>query len=196
MEVLVSSAKPFEMMMGKLIGIGLVGLTQYLIWAIAAIPIFFGLEAGLAAQGIALNSISASSIFLFVLYFTLGYFLFASLYLIGGALVTDNESGNIVNRFMLALMSAPPVIILPVVQNPGGAIAVALSLIPFFGAGTMILRIGISSPPLWQILLSLTLMTMTIGASLWVAAKVYRAGILIYGKKPSLPEIIRWLRHA
>jgi ABC-2 type transport system permease protein len=195
-EVMVSSASPFEMMMGKLIGIGLVGLTQYLIWVIAAIPILFVSQSALAARGVTLNSIPISSLFCFIIYFLLGYFLFASLYIIGGALVTDNETGNIVTRFfpiftMLPFLTAPAVI-----QNPSGTIALVLSAIPFFTPGIMVLRMGVYSPPLWQILLSMLLMVSTIAAVIWVAAKIYRTGILIYGKKPRLREIVRWLRYA
>jgi ABC-2 type transport system permease protein len=196
MEVMVSSARPFEMMMGKLIGIGLVGLTQYLIWVIAAIPILFVSQSALAARGITLNSIPITSLLCFIIYFLLGYFLFASLYIIGGALATDNESSNIVTRLfpiftMVPLFTAPAV-----VQNPGGTIALTLSAIPFFTPGTMVLRMGVSSPPLWQILLSMFLMVSTIAVTIWVAAQIYRTGILIYGKKPGLREIVRWLRYA
>jgi ABC-2 type transport system permease protein len=196
MEVMVSSARPFEMMMGKLIGIGLVGLTQYLIWVIAAIPILFVSQSALAARGVTLNSIPITSLLCFIIYFLLGYFLFASLYIIGGALATDNESSNIVTRLfpiftMVPLFTAPAV-----VQNPGGTIALTLSAIPFFTPGTMVLRMGVSSPPLWQILLSMFLMVSTIAVTIWVAAKIYRTGILIYGKNPGLREIVRWLRYA
>ena len=195
-EVMASSAKPFEMMMGKLVGIGLVGLTQYLIWGIAAVPILFVSQSILANQGITLNSIPIGSWVCFIIYFLLGYFLFASLYVIGGALVTDIESGNIVTRFM-PIISMVPFFTLPaVLQNPNGSLALTLSMIPLFTAGTMVLRITVSSPPLWQILLSMLLMVAAIGGVIWIAAKIYRLGILIYGKKPSAREIFRWLRYS
>lgn len=194
-EVMVSSAKPFEMMMGKLIGIGLVGLTQYAIWVIATLPIFFISQSVLATKGIALNSIPISSLLSFIVYFVLGYFLFAAIYVVGGALVTDSEDGNVVTRFMMVLTTIPLITVMAVAQNPNGAIALTLSFIPFFTAGTMVLRMAMASPPLWQILLSMALMVATIGAVIWVAAKIYRVGILIHGKKPSLGEIIRWLRY-
>jgi ABC-2 type transport system permease protein len=195
-EVMVSSAKPFEMMMGKLLGIGLVGLTQYLIWVMIGVPILLASQSALATRGITLNSIPISTLICFIIYFVLGYFLFASFYAIGGALVTDNEQSNIVTRLlpvftMLPFFTAPAVI-----QNPNGTISLLLSAIPFFIPGTMVLRMGVSSPPLWQILLSMLLMLSTIIGTIWVVAKIYRVGILIYGKKPGLQEIIRWLRYA
>src|SRR5262245_41249585 len=194
-EVLVSSAKPFEMMMGKLIGVGLVGLTQYAIWVIAAIPILFISQSLLANKGIALISIPISTLLSFIVYFVLGYFLFAAMYVVGGALITDSEDGNIVTRVMTVLTTVPLITVLAVTQDPNGPIALALSFIPFFTAGTMVLRMVMVSPPLWQILLSMFLMMATIGAVIWVAAKIYRVGILIYGKKPGLGEIVRWLRY-
>jgi ABC-2 type transport system permease protein len=122
--------------------------------------------------------------------------MFASLYVIGGALVTDIESSNVVTRFMPVLNLIPYITLFGVIQNPSGTLALILSAIPLFTAGTMILRMAISSPPLWQILLSMFLLVVAIGAAISVAAKIYRVGILIYGKKPGLREIIRWLRYA
>jgi len=194
-EVLVSSAKPFEMMMGKLIGVGLVGLTQYAIWVIAAIPILFISQSVLATKGITLISIPISYLLCFIVYFALGYFLFAAMYVVGGALATDSEDSNIVTRFMSVLTTFPLITVLAVSQDPNGAMALTLSFIPFFTSWTMILRMVLVSPPLWQILLSMFLMMAAIGAVIWVAAKIYRVGILIYGKKPRLGEIIRWLRY-
>jgi ABC-2 type transport system permease protein len=196
MEALVSSAKPFEMMMGKLIGIGLVGLTQYIIWVIVAVPVLFVGRSVLAPRGVTLNSIPIGSALCFIIYFALGYFLLASIYLIGGVLATDSESSNIVTRFILIITSIPMVTTLAVIQNPSGALALILSFIPFLAAPIMVLRIALSSPPLWQILLSMLLMMASIGTVIWVAAKVYRVGILLYGKKPTLREITRWLRYA
>jgi ABC-2 type transport system permease protein len=196
MEVLVSSAKPFEMMMGKLIGIGLIGLTQYVIWVIVAMPVLFISQSALASRGITLNSISIGSALCFIIYFALGYFLLASMYLIGGALATDGESSNIVTRFISVATLTPTVTLLIVIQNPSGALALTLSFIPFVAAPIMALRIALTSPPLWQILLSMLLMMMSTGAVIWVAAKVYRVGILLYGKKPTMRELTRWLRYA
>jgi ABC-2 type transport system permease protein len=83
-----------------------------------------------------------------------------------------------------------------VIQNPSGALALTLSFIPFLAAPIMAMRIALSSPPLWQIFLSMLLMMVSIGTVIWVAAKIYRVGILLYGKKPTLGEITRWLRYA
>ncbi len=196
METLVSSAKPFEMMMGKLIGIGLVGLTQYIIWVIVAVPVLFVGQSALASIGVTLNTIPISSALCFIIYFALGYFLLASMYLIGGVLATDSGSSNIVTRFIMIITSVPMLTMLIVIQNPSGALALTLSFIPFLAAPIMAMRIALSSPPLWQIFLSMLLMMASIGTVIWVAAKIYRVGILLYGKKPTLGEITRWLRYA
>jgi ABC-2 type transport system permease protein len=194
-EVMVSSAKSFELMMGKLIGIGLVGLTQYLIWLIFAVPIFLAGKPVLASIGVTLNLISISTVVCIIVYYVLGYFMSASIYVIGGALATDIESGNIVTRFMPIISMLHYLTLWAVIQNPSGKLALILSAIPLFTAGTMILRIAMSSPPLWQILLSFFLMLAAIAIAIRVAAKIYRVGILIYGKKLGLREIIRWLRY-
>ena len=195
-EVLVSSAKTFEMMMGKLIGIGLVGLTQYMIWVITAVPIFFSGKSALASFGVTFNYIPISTVLCFIIYYVLGYFMYASLYVIGGALATDIESSNIVTRIMPILNIIPYLTLFGVIQNPGGPLALILTAIPLYTAGTMILRMAISSPPLWQIILSMFLMVAAIAVAMWVAAKIYRVGILIYGKRPGYREIIRWLRYS
>jgi len=195
-EVLVSSAKSFEMMMGKLIGIGLVGLTQYMIWVITAVPIFFSGKSALASFGVTFNYIPISTVLCFIIYYVLGYFMYASLYVIGGALATDIESSNIVTRIMPILNIIPYLTLFGVIQNPGGPLALILTAIPLYTAGTMILRMAISSPPLWQIILSMFLMVAAIAVAMWVAAKIYRVGILIYGKRPGYREIIRWLRYS
>jgi ABC-2 type transport system permease protein len=194
-EVMVSSAKPIEMMIGKLLGIGLVALTQYLIWVFVAVPILLLNQVVLASQGIILSSIPFKSLVCFIIYFILGYFLFASMYIVGGALLTDSESSNMVTRFMMLLAAMPFMTMTGVLQNPSGMMALTLSFIPFFAAGTMILRLAIVPPPLWQILLSMFLMLVTIAAAIWVAARIYRVGILIYGKKPTIVEIARWVRY-
>jgi ABC-2 type transport system permease protein len=146
--------------------------------------------------GLTFNLIPISTAICFIIYYVLGYFMFASLYVIGGALATDIESSNVVTRFMPILSIIHYLTLFAVIQNPNGTLALILSAIPLFTAATMILRMAISSPPLWQILLSILLMVVAIGAAIRVAAKIYRVGILIYGKKPGLREIIRWLSYA
>src|SRR5262245_24269771 len=170
-EVLVSSAKSFEMMMGKLIGIGLVGLTQYMIWVITAVPILFSGKSALASFGVTFNYIPISTVLCFIIYYVLGYFMYASLYVIGGALATDIESSNIVTRIMPILNIIPYLTLLGVIQNPSGTLALILTAIPLYTAGTMILRMAISSPPLWQIILSMFLMVSAIAVAMRVAAK-------------------------
>jgi ABC-2 type transport system permease protein len=195
-EVLLSSVKPFQLMLGKLVGIGLVGLTQYLIWASFAVLI-----SGLAAaQSLTFSSlrfpqVSLSLMVFFVLYFLLGYFLFATFYAMVGAIVSSEEDGQQVQMPVTMTIVIPVAISSIILRNPNSGLATALSLVPFFSPVLMFMRISIQPPPWWQIALSLLLLLATILGAVWVAAKIYRVGVLMYGKRPTLPELARWLRY-
>lgn len=195
-EVIVSSVRPFEMMMGKIIGIGLVGLTQCLIWALSAVILTTLGVAYFAGRGLRLSAMSYSLWVYFVIYFMLGYFLFATLYAMVGSLVS-NEQDQQQFQFPVTMLNALSVMLFWVVmKDPNGQQAVVLSMIPFFSPTLMILRLSISTPPAWQILLSIALMIASILTLIWVAAKIYRVGIFMHGKRPSLIEIGRWLRYS
>jgi ABC-2 type transport system permease protein len=196
-EVLLSSVRPFDLMLGKLIGIGMVGLTQYLIWA------FFGLLIGVIA---ALPAISASwssipripvaQLIFFVVFFVLGYFLYATLYAMVGAIVSSEEDGQQVQLPVTMTLVIPMLMLSMVMRNPNGTVSTILSMIPIFSPVLMFLRIGLQMPPWWQIALSIALLIMTILGLVWVAAKIYRVGVLMYGKRPTLPELAKWLRYS
>jgi ABC-2 type transport system permease protein len=195
-EVVVSSVRPFHMLMGKVVGIGLVGLTQYLIWVgSAALLMAFGVSL-LASRGVTLPPISAGLLVSFIVFFVLGYFLFATIYAMVGSLVTTEEDAQGIQFPVMMLIIVPMMIFWVVMRNPGGTTAVVLSMIPFFAPTLMMLRIAMISPPLWQVLLSMAFMVVAIVGAVWLAAKIYRVGILMYGKRPSLAEIGRWLRYA
>jgi len=195
-EIVVSSVKPFEMMMGKLIGIGLVALTQIGIWVTSvALLSTIGLSI-FAARGVSLPHIPMSMLIFFVLFFVLGYFLFATLYAIVGATVGSEEEAQQAQFPVTILVVIPMMIFTTVMANPNGPLAVTLSMIPFFAPTLMMLRIAVINPPLWQVLLSMAIMVVTIVGAVWLAAKIYRVGILMYGKRPSLAELGRWLRYS
>ncbi len=216
-EVLVSSVKPVELMMGKIIGIALVGLTQFLLWVVFSVGLFtvVGLIFGLnhlpeasAMQGMqqlpdskameimqVVNSFNFQEIILyFILYFIGGYLLYASLFAAIGSAV-DNETDT--QQFML------PVTI-PIVfamyagiysaQNPDGPLAFWCSIIPFTSPIVMMVRLPFDVP-LWQKILSLSLLTLTFLGTTWMAAKIYRTGILMYGKKVNFKELWKWLKY-
>ena len=196
-EVLLSSVRPFDLLMGKVIGIGLVGLTQYVFWAICGSV----LSTVAALPAIALYSdqipkISISLMVFFVVYYVLGYFLYATLYAMVGSIVSNDDDGQqaqmpISMTFMIAWILS-----ILVMENPSGTAATILSLIPFFGPSLMFMRIALEAAPAWQIALSIALMVATIIGVVWLAAKIYRVGVLMYGKRPTIPELVRWLRYS
>ncbi|HLG16784.1 MAG TPA: ABC transporter permease [Blastocatellia bacterium] len=195
-EVLVSSVKPSQLMMGKLVGIGLVGLTQVTIWAGSVLLIsagFGALMAGKSASGP--PRIPISLLIYFVLFFVLGYFLYATLYAVVGAIVSTEEEAQQAQAPVTILVMLPAVLFMVLLNNPSSGTAIALSLFPFFASTLMMMRIALVNPPFWQVLLSMLLMLATILGTVWVAGRIYRVGILMYGKRPSLAELGRWLRY-
>ena len=194
-EIIISSVKPTQMMLGKLIGIGLVGLTQISIWALsAAVLSMFGASMA-SSRGVALPPIPVSLLIYFVLYFVLGYFLFATLYAMVGSMVSSEEDAQQAQLPVTLLIIVPMMIFGMVLANPNSTSSIALSMVPFFAPTLMMMRIAVVRPPLWQIILSMLIMVATILASVWLAAKIYRVGILMYGKRPSIAELGRWLRY-
>ena len=149
-----------------------------------------------ASRGVALPHVQLSMLVYFVIFFVLGYFLFATLYAIVGATVGSEEEAQQAQFPVTIIIVIPMMIFTTVMANPNGGLAVTLSMIPFFAPTLMMLRIAVSSPPLWQILLSMAIMIVTILGAVWLAAKIYRVGILMYGKRPSLAELGRWLRYS
>jgi len=195
-EVMLSTVKASDMLAGKLIGIGAVGLTQIAIWAAAA-AIFAGsaLAASMMEGGFRF-SVSTAQIVLFCLYFILGYALYSTLFA-GLASTCDTEQ----ELQQYAPLAAVPIwlsfgMITFIVTNPNSIWSVAISMFPPCAPITMFLRLASQFPPLWQIALSLGLMVVSVIAVLWVSSRIYRVGILMYGKRATLPEMVRWLRYS
>lgn len=195
-EILLSSVQPFQLMLGKLVGIGLVGLTQYVIWAVSAI-VLSGLAAARTFGGdsFEMPHISAALMVFFVIYFVLGYFLFATLYATVGAIVSNEEDGQQMQTPVTMSIVMSVVLSTVILRNPNGMLATVLSLVPFFSPVLMFMRISLETPPAWQIALSIVLLIGTILGMVWVAARIYRIGVLMYGKRPSLPEVYKWLKY-
>ncbi len=238
-EVIVSSVKPFQLMMGKIIGVGLVGLTQFLIWMVLSAVLVTGLKAaffpeltqtpteqvvgsdlfdqgasaqdmsigtpeGLANQDMdmakeifaSLKSINAGiMIASFLFFFIFGYLLYASMFAVVGSMV-DNETDTqqLIFPVILPLILGIYVMI-SAINNPDNALAFWFSIIPFTSPVVMMVRIPFGVP-WWQLALSGSLLVLTFLAMTWVAAKVYRTGILMYGKKVSYREVWKWLRYS
>jgi ABC-2 type transport system permease protein len=195
-EVVVSSVKPFHMLMGKLIGIGLVGLTQYVIWVLSALGLTVVGVSVATRMNFSMPSIPVSLLIYFVLFFILGYFLFATLYALVGSMVSSEDEAQQLQFPVTMLIVAPMTIFWIIVREPNSPLATVISMIPFFAPTLMLMRIAIINPPLWQVLLSILLMIAAIVTVVWIASKIYRITILMYGKKPTLAELGRWLRYA
>jgi ABC-2 type transport system permease protein len=194
--VLLATIKPEEMMAGKMFGVGSVGLTQVAIWLTTAIILTSTPLVTSLAGGNAHVSLDASQIIFFAIYFILGFMLYASIAAALGAMVNSEQELQQLNMFLVMPLAACFFASSLVATNPNSTLSVVLSLIPFMSPLLMYLRISIQMPPVWQIALSIVLMLITIYAILWVASRIYRVGILMYGKKPNLPEILRWLKYS
>jgi ABC-2 type transport system permease protein len=194
MEVLLSSATSTELMAGKLIGVGAVGLTQIGIWIVmAAVYAFPALAASVSTGEIRIPPLTLAA---FALFFLLGYLLYSSVYAAIGAIITSEQEGQQLQFIILLPLIISVFMMGPVMRAPDAPIAVWTSMVPFFSPVLMYLRIAVQTPPLWQIALSLFLLGATIAGFLFLCARIYRIGILMYGKRPTLPEILKWLQYA
>lgn len=227
-EIIVSSVKPFQLMMGKILGNSLAGLLQFFIWAVVGVILFFvassflGLQMGgdttatladinpeiidSAKDGWAqkaqiylktiVNDLPWVTIILsFFVFFAGGYFLYSSVYAaIGAAVDNETDSQQFLMPIMIPLMLAVYIGFFTVMDDPHGSVAVVFSLIPFTSPIVMLMRIPFGVP-IWQIILSTVLLYATFLFIVWSAAKIYRVGILMYGKKPTWKELYKWLKY-
>jgi ABC-2 type transport system permease protein len=195
-EVLLATIRPEEMMAGKVIGVGSVGLTQVAVWLATAVLLTSTSILSAIGSGTVHVSLNAMQIIFFVVYFLLGYLLYSSVAAALGAMVNSEQELQQLNMFLVMPLAGCMFALAPVITNPSGPVARIISLIPFCSPLIMYLRISLAMPPAWEIALSIVLMIATICAILWVASRIYRVGILMYGKKPNLPEILRWLKYS
>jgi ABC-2 type transport system permease protein len=231
-EVIISSVKPFQLMLGKIIGTSLAGVTQFAIWIISAFVMFgvlilvfdidpSGLNAGagntpglmggaayVAASDSAMQ-LYANELFripwmmlicFFVVYFVLGYLIYSSIYAaIGAAVDNETDTQQFIFPIILPLMLAIYVGFFSVFNNPHGPIAVAFSIFPLTSPIVMLMRlpggIGEGGVPIWEVVVSIILLIVTFIGIVWLAAKIYRVGILMYGKKPSYRDLFKWLKY-
>jgi ABC-2 type transport system permease protein len=196
-EVLVSSVTPMELLTGKILGIAAVGLTQIIVWLT-----MLGLVGAYGAAIVSTADINLSqfirpSVFAyFGLFFILAYLTYVCVYAVAGAVCnSDKEAQQFVMPIMM-LMMMPWFLMMPIVMNPDAPFAVAFSLSPVFGPITMFIRTTVTEPPLWHLLLSIAISLVTILVFFWVTAKIFRIGILSYGKRPTIPELMKWVRVA
>jgi ABC-2 type transport system permease protein len=222
-EVIASSARPFEIMMGKVVGIGLVGLTQLVLWVALGSLVTMGVGAliapsvspetlnqvqqmqannpsqgmglggALAASGIVLPNISVVSILMFIFNFFAGYFLYASLFAAVGSAVDQESDANSLTFPITLPVILTMLFIGNVIAAPNGTFAVVASMIPLFSPILMTVRVAATDVPAWQLLTSIALSIGGFFGAIWLASRIYRIGILSYGKKPTLKEIVRWI---
>ena len=195
-EILFSSATPFELMMGKLVGVGLAGLTQLGIWVASASAVVsvVALQADLTAVTGSLPTITPLMIGYFLIFFLLGFFIYASIFALIGSMVTTVQEGG--------QFAFPPVMLMlvgfyfsfAVVRDPNSTLSFWVSIAPFFAPITMPVRILSETPPFWQIALSFVINGAAIAGLVWLAARVYRVGMLMYGKRATIPEVWKWIR--
>jgi ABC-2 type transport system permease protein len=198
-EILISAVTPFQLLAGKIVGVAAVACTQYIIWISAGLLLnTFG--AAMAASYAPGGSMPSFHIPIYVLaalitYFLLGYLLYASLYAAVGSAASNEQDAQ-----QLQLPATLPIVMSfilfnVILRDANSTASIVLSEIPFFTPILMLLRISIQTPPLWQIGLSILLLVLTIFAVVSFSARIYRVGVLMYGKRPSLVEILRWLRY-
>ncbi|HKG45592.1 MAG TPA: ABC transporter permease [Pyrinomonadaceae bacterium] len=197
-EILFSSVKPFALMMGKLVGVSLVALTQLAIWGLAfSVFALYGVGI-LASQGTRANipSIPFSHYIYFGLFFLLGYFIYATIYALVGSMVTTAQEGGQLAMPIILILVVSFYLFWPVSRSPDSPFSFWVSMIPFTAPVAMLVRIVTQTPPFWQIALSLLIGFSSVLLIMWVAARIYRVGMLMYGKRASIPEAIRWARQA
>ncbi len=195
-EILFSSARPFTLMFGKLVGVGLAGLTQLAIWtgSLAAIIGFLASQADAAPIIGSLPTITPLMILYFFVFFIVGYFIYASIFALIGSMVTTVQEGG--------QFAFPPIMIMligfyfsfAVIRDPNSSLSFWVSIAPLFAPMTMPVRILAETPPFWQIGLSVLLNCLAIAGLVWLASRVYRVGMLMYGKRATLPEVWKWIR--
>ena len=196
-EVIISAVKPTDLMAGKILGIGAVGLTQVCIWSVCAFVLTApGMWAALSLSPGQISKMTPAMVVWLPIYFVLGYLLYSTVFAAIGACFNSEEEAQQLAVVAHGILALPMVLFLPVLSNPSSRLAVTLSLIPFLSPTLMYLRIVTETPPGWQVALSVVLILVTTVAMVWLASKIYRVGILMYGKKPTIPEIMRWVRYS
>lgn len=191
MEILVTSVTPMQMLLGKVLGLGLLGLTQILVWG-AAIAILISVGQTFPfLQGIA---VPVDMMLVFLIYFILSYFLLSSLMAGIGAAVGSEQESRQISSIISLLWALPFFFILSFLTDPNGPIPVILTLIPFTAPTTALIRLGFAAVPMWQIVLSLAILLLSAIFTVWASARIFRWGLLRHGKRITLRELFQVVR--
>ncbi|RKU18912.1 hypothetical protein C6500_12120 [Candidatus Poribacteria bacterium] len=206
-EVIVSSVKPHQLLLGKLIGVCSVCLTMFAIWVIFGVLLVMNIEPLLGIFGIdslpmqftlVIGTIKASSteiLTYFFVYFIVGFFMYSTLYAVVGAICSSEEEAQQTGGPLTMLIVVPFILMFQLFRIPDSTVSVLLSHVPFFSPILMFMRINVLMPPLWEILLNISLMCATVLLVTLISGKIYRIGILMYGKRPTLRQLWQWARY-
>lgn len=201
-EVVVSSVSPDVLLAGKVIGVGAVGLTQMLVWVTSGVLFWEQRARVFSAMGIqnmpqiAFPTIDPLVLVALVLYFILGYTFYASLFAAVGAMVGSQEEAQQASQPVLMLLVFSIIFVQPVMTNPTGQLAVVMSWLPFSAPIIMPMRMTATPVPPMEIVGSLTGVLLACAVAIWLSARIYRVGLLMYGKRPSMRELVRWIRQS
>jgi ABC-2 type transport system permease protein len=195
-EVLLATVKPDQVLAGKILGVGSVGITQILIWLTAGIVLGSSSLVAAHAGGQSPLSISAVQAIFFVLYFLFGFLMYSAIAAALGAMTNSEQELQQLNMLLVVPLAFCMVMLPAIITNPNSLLSRVISLIPFCSPLLMNFRISLAMPHPAEIAASFVLMSATIIAIIWVSSRIYRVGILMYGKRPNLPEIRRWLKYS
>ena len=206
-EVIVSSIKPHQLLLGKLVGVCSVCLTMFAVWVVFGVLLVMNIEPILGIFGIdglptplilVIETVKASGteiLTYFFIYFIIGFFMYSTLYAVVGAICSSEEEAQQTGVPLTMLVVIPFVLMFQLFRIPDSTLSVLLSHIPFFSPILMFMRINVLMPPLWEILLNILVMCATVLLVTLISGKIYRVGILMYGKRPTLGQLWQWARY-
>ena len=206
-EVIVSSIKPHQLLLGKLVGVCSVCLTMFTIWVIFGVLLVMNIEPLLGIFGIdslpiqfiqVIGTVKASSagvLTYFFIYFIIGFFMYSTLYAVVGAICSSEEEAQQTGVPLAMLLVVPFILMFQLFRIPDSTLSILLSHVPFFSPILMFMRINVLMPPLWEILLNILVVCATVLLVTLISGKIYRVGILMYGKRPTLRQLWQWTRY-
>lgn len=184
-EVLLSSCSARDLMVGKILGLSGLGIVQMLIWGMIGFAV--SLKTGT-------NIFNTMNLMLSLVYFILGYIFYSAIFVAAGSPVTTEQEAQQITTYVSLLLVFPMVIVMPVMQNANSVWIKVLSFIPLLTPALMVLRISVQMPAIWEILSTIVILIISSIIMMWAAGKIFRVAVLSYGKRPTLPELYRWVR--
>jgi ABC-2 type transport system permease protein len=194
-EVVLSALRPSELMIGKIVGIGAVGLTQLVLWAGTALAMSLAGTAGVLVALKSMPPLPIDLILHFLFIFVLGFFVYASIFAVVGAMHNNEQEAQQYNTAAMMPIIIPVIFIFNVINAPNSTLAIVMSFIPLFSPLILLARIAVGAVPAWQMILAYALIVAFVLVELYLAARIYRIGVLMYGKRPTLQELARWVRY-